>query len=1039
MQLAIFELVYETQSITGPNYLTTGNFNVATGTDPIAVNDANAYISEVLGLPATTNVQAAYLNGFPTTGRSTGSQGLLVGDSLNFGNVPKASPAINTVAGGTVIIGSGVNLTDTAVLSGGSNPTGTITFNLYYNGGSTPVDTETASVSGDNTYSTPTGYLPSATGSYVWSATYNGDSNNNTAHDNGVNESETVIAASPALNTVAGGTVIIGSGVNLTDTAVLSGGSNPTGTITFNLYYNGGSTPVNTETASVSGDNTYSTPTGYLPSATGSYVWSATYNGDSNNNKATDNGQNESETVIAASPGLNTVAGGTVIIGSGVNLTDTAVLFGGSNPTGTITFNLYYNGGSTPVNTETASVSGDNTYSTPTGYLPSATGSYVWSASYSGDSNNNPATDNGVNESETVIAASPAINTMAGGTVIIGSGVNLTDTAVLSGGSNPTGTITFNLYYNGGSTPVNTETASVSGDNTYSTPTGYLPTATGSYVWSATYNGDSNNNKATDNGQNESETVIAASPAITTQAAETNGGIVGSAVLSDSASLTGGFNPGGTITFTLKQPDGSTITVGSAVTVTGDGSYTPTATVTATEVGTYTWHAHYSGDSSNNSADDNGANEGVTTIAASPAITTQASRDQWRRGRLRRAQRLGLPHRRIQPRRHHHLHLERSPMARPSPSAQQSPSPATAPTRPRPPSPPPRSAPTPGTLSYSGDSSNNGADDDGANEGVTTIAASPAITTQASEVGNVVGSAVLSDSASLTGGFNPGGTITFTLTAARWLDHHRRLSGHRHRRRLLLRPRQPSSPPRSAPTPGTPATAATPATTAPIDDGANEARDHHHRQPRRSPPRPASVPATSSAPPCSATRPRSPVASTSGGTITFTLTAPDGTTIDRRHSGHGHRRRHLQRPRRPSPPPRSAPTPGTPATAATPATTAPIDDGANESVTTVKASPADHHHRQRDRGNVVGTAVLQRLGHAHRRLQPRRHHHLHADRAQRLDDHGRHQRSPSPATAPTRATATVIATQVGTYTWHASYSGDACNNGADRQRSQRGR
>ena len=42
-----------------------------------------------------------------------------------------AGPAINTVAGGTVVIGSGTKLTDTAVLSGGFNPTGTITFTLY--------------------------------------------------------------------------------------------------------------------------------------------------------------------------------------------------------------------------------------------------------------------------------------------------------------------------------------------------------------------------------------------------------------------------------------------------------------------------------------------------------------------------------------------------------------------------------------------------------------------------------------------------------------------------------------------------------------------------------------------------------------------------------------------------------------------------------------------------------------------------------------------------------------------------------------------
>src|SRR5207302_835119 len=41
----------------------------------------------------------------------------------------------------------------------------------------------------------------------------------------------------------------------------------------------------------------------------------------------------------------------------------------------------------------------------------------------------------------------------------------------------------------------------------------------------------------------------------------------------------------------------------------------------------------------------------------------------------------------------------------------------------------------------------------GQNESLTTIKASPAISTSASEVGNVVGSAVLSDTATLSGGF----------------------------------------------------------------------------------------------------------------------------------------------------------------------------------------------------------------------------------------------------------------------------------------------
>src|SRR5262249_9674475 len=113
------------------------------------------------------------------------------------------------------------------------------------------------------------------------------------------------------------------------------------------------------------------------------------------------------------------------------------------------------------------------------------------------------------------------------------------------------------------------------------------------------------------------------SPTLITNASESAGGVVGTAVLSDSATLSGSNSATGTITFTLTQPDSTTITVGT-VSVNGDGTYNA-PTILATEVGTYTWHASYSGDSFNNGAIDNGANESVTTVKASPTLVTTAS------------------------------------------------------------------------------------------------------------------------------------------------------------------------------------------------------------------------------------------------------------------------------------------------------------------------------------------------------------------------------------------------------------------------------
>jgi len=76
---------------------------------------------------------------------------------------------LTTSPGGSVVVGSGMKLTDSATLAGGNSPTGLITFTLIGPTGTT-VDTETAMVSGNNTYTTPTGFLPGSAGTYQWQA-----------------------------------------------------------------------------------------------------------------------------------------------------------------------------------------------------------------------------------------------------------------------------------------------------------------------------------------------------------------------------------------------------------------------------------------------------------------------------------------------------------------------------------------------------------------------------------------------------------------------------------------------------------------------------------------------------------------------------------------------------------------------------------------------------------------------------------------------------------------------------------------------------
>jgi hypothetical protein len=200
-------------------------------------------------------------------------------------------------------------------------------------------------------------------------------------------------SATTSLTTVASPDVTLsGSNVTLIDSATLSGGFNPTGTITFTLTSPSGP-PVDTETVAVNGNGAYATPVGFtVPTSgtvVGTYSWTVIYSGDVNNNPATDQGTSAEQTVVSpASPRLGTAASPG---GLGSTLTDIALLLGGFNPTGTITFTLTSPSGP-PVDTETVAVNGNGAYTTPVGFTVGVAGTYFWTALYSGDGNNNTVT-----------------------------------------------------------------------------------------------------------------------------------------------------------------------------------------------------------------------------------------------------------------------------------------------------------------------------------------------------------------------------------------------------------------------------------------------------------------------------------------------------------------------------------------------------------------------------------------------------------------------------------------------------------------------
>src|SRR5947208_1525408 len=189
-------------------------------------------------------------------------------------------------------------------------------------------------------------------------------------------------------------------------------------------------------------------------------------------------------------------------------------------------------------------------------------------------------------------------------TVTLGPPVTLKDTADLEGGLNPTGTITFTLIGPDGAT-FDTEMVLVNGNGLYSTPFGFTPgiapggpDLTGTYQWNAAYTGDANNTAASDvDDPTEQVTVNPDTPTLRTIPSPAAVTLDGPPVtLNDAAFLQGGFQPTGSITFTLIGPDGTTVVDTEIVFVTGDGLYSTPTGFMPSDPGTYQWDAAYSGD-----------------------------------------------------------------------------------------------------------------------------------------------------------------------------------------------------------------------------------------------------------------------------------------------------------------------------------------------------------------------------------------------------------------------------------------------------------
>ncbi|HEX6469882.1 MAG TPA: vWA domain-containing protein [Streptosporangiaceae bacterium] len=200
-------------------------------------------------------------------------------------HVPKVTPSISTAPSGSAPAGG--NISDTATLSGGFNPSGTVTFQLFGPGDTTcatPIATRTGTVSGGTASSG--NVAAGGVGTYRWMASYSGDSSNNPVTSACGDEQVVIVKATPTVTTKPSGSVPAGGVVS--DAATVTGGFNPTGTVTFRLYAPGDTTcttPIATRTAALSGGGASSG--NVTIGAAGTYRWVAMYSGDANNNAVT--------------------------------------------------------------------------------------------------------------------------------------------------------------------------------------------------------------------------------------------------------------------------------------------------------------------------------------------------------------------------------------------------------------------------------------------------------------------------------------------------------------------------------------------------------------------------------------------------------------------------------------------------------------------------------------------------------------------------------------------------------------------------------
>ncbi len=435
----------------------------------------------------------------------------------------------------SVGVGSGVGDSATvsnyaALLADDSQASGSVNFSLYQGDScsGTPVyqsGPETLSPSGEA--STPTNaYIVPSAGPYQWQAKVTVTTSSGwpaiQPFSSACLDEPLSVQADTALETSAWSTPgLVGTwasfGARVSDTATVTGGDEPTGSVIFSLYSNASCTgsPVYVS-GSVKLNGGHATSASYVVDQAGTWEWTASYSGDAYNSPSTSTCGNEPFSVGRAAPSITTVtSNGTTDVPVGTQIDDTANVSNSTNGTansasGDVYFHLYQggsgpvpecNGGSVFNDVESLTVGQPFSTATSADYQVTSLGHYDWTVQYEGDGNDTNGSSKCGSESVDVVMAAPTIITINNSHAVVGS--SITDEAEITGGyqADSQAKVTFGLYQNDvngycsglvGQTSVGWVN---SNGDAFSAP--IKVTQTGEYFWMDTYSGNGLNQSVT--------------------------------------------------------------------------------------------------------------------------------------------------------------------------------------------------------------------------------------------------------------------------------------------------------------------------------------------------------------------------------------------------------------------------------------------------------------------------------------------------------------------------------------------------------------